>query len=325
MTKILNFKFLTILISTFILVFAFTQTNILGNLARNDSTARAVGDLNVDWGVPDGQPIFVVTNFLPGDSETRTVQIINGASSIRPVGVRGEPTDELKDLAGVLDFRISEGGTDLYGGSSPTGPKTLTNFFAESSGPNGIELFSVGPGETRTIDFTVKFPETAGNEFQNARIVFDIIIGIAIDIPDECEFITYSGNPIFGTEKRDVLNGTEGNDLIVAFEGDDVVNAKAGDDCLIGGAGNDIIHGQNGHDLVFGNEGDDRLWGDNGSDKIFGGAGNDRIEGNNDDDVIDAGDGTDDVDGGNGVDTCQNAEKMAKCETPTPTSTSKKR
>lgn len=321
--KILNFKFLTILASALVLVFAFTQTNILGNFTRNNSTVRAVGDLNVDWGVPDGQPIFVVTNFLPGDSETRTVEIINGASTIRPVGVRGEPTDELKDLADILDFKISESGTDLYGGNSSGGPKTLTNFFAESSGIDGIKLFFINPVQTRSINFTVKFPEFAGNEFQNASIVFDIIIGIAIDIPDECEEITY--NPIFGTEKRDVLNGTDGNDLIVAFEGDDVINAKAGNDCLIGGAGNDIIHGQNGNDMVFGDEGDDRLWGDNGKDKIYGGSGNDRIEANNDDDNVDGGAGNDDVNGGNGSDICLSAEKVTKCETPTPTSTSKKR
>jgi len=311
--KIFNYKFLTISASVLVLVFAFTQTSILGNFMRNNSTARAVGDLNVDWGVPDGQPIFEVPNFLPGDSETETVQIINGASTIRSVGVRGEWVSELKDLADVLDFRISEGGTDLYGGT--TGIKTLTNFFAESSGPDGIELFSVGPGETRTIDFTVSFPESAGDEFQNARIVFDIIIGIAIDIPDVCESITFPNNPIFGTEKRDVLNGTDGNDLIIAFEGDDVVNAKAGDDCILGGADNDIIHGQNGNDIIFGDEGNDRLWGDNGKDKIYGGSGNDRIEANNDDDFADGGAGDDDVvDGGNGIDICLNAEKMTKCE-----------
>jgi len=301
MIKIFNYKFLTILASAFVLVFAFTQTNILSNFMRNNSTARAVGDLNVDWGVPDGQPIFVVPNFLPGDSETRIVQIINGASIIKSVGVRGKKINELKDLADVLDFRISEGGADLYGGTA--GEKTLTDFFAESSGLDGIELFSVGPGETKTIDFTVSFPESAGNEFQNASIVFDIIIGIAIEVPEECRNIRFSGNPIFGTERRDVLNGTNGNDLIFAFEGNDVVNSSNGDDCLVGGLGNDILHGSNGRDVIFGDEGDDRIDGSNGDDLLFGGSGNDTIDASNGNDRVEGGDGNDKIDGNNGDDT----------------------
>ncbi|MDP3998523.1 MAG: calcium-binding protein [bacterium] len=299
--KIFNFKFLTILVSTFVLVFAFTQTNILGNFTRNNSTVRAVGDLNVDWGVPDGQPIFTVSNFLPGDSETRTVQIVNGASIIKPVGIRGKLITELKDLSDILDFRISEGGTDLYGGT--TGEKTLADFFDESEGLEGIELFSINPGETRTINFTVKFPESAGNEFQNAGIVFDIIVGLAVEVPEECRNINFSNSPIFGTEKRDVLNGTNGNDLIFAFEGNDVVNGSNGDDCIVGGAGNDILHGSNGQDVIFGNEGDDRIDGSNGDDLLFGGSGNDTINASNGNDQVEGGDGNDKIDGSNGNDT----------------------
>lgn len=302
MMKIFNYKFLTILASVFILVFAFTQTNILSNFMRNNSTVKAVGDLNVDWGVPDGQPIFEVTNFLPGDSEMRTVQIINGASTIRPVGVRGEQVTELKDLADVLDFKISEGGNDLYGGSSSTGPKTLADFFEDSKDIDGIELFFINPGETRIISFTVEFSESAGNEFQNASIVFDIIVGIAVEVPEQCRSIHFSGNPIFGTERRDVLNGTNGNDLIFAFEGNDVVNSGNGDDCLVGGSGNDILHGSNGQDVIFGDEGDDRIDGDNGDDLLFGGNGNDTIYASNGNDRVEGGDGKDVIDGGNGND-----------------------
>ncbi|MDP3987987.1 MAG: calcium-binding protein [Candidatus Levybacteria bacterium] len=264
------------------------------------STARAVGDLNVNWGVPDGQPIFTVNNFLPGDSEARTVQIINGAGLVRPVGVKGKRVTELKDLADVLDFRISEGGTDLYGGT--TGAKTLADFFNESEGIDGIELFSVNPGQTRTINFTVKFPESSGNDFQNANIVFDIIIGIAVEVPQECRNIHFSGNPIFGTQGRDVIRGTNGNDLIFAFEGDDVVNGSNGDDCVVGGPGNDTINNSNGNDVIFGNEGNDRLNGSNGNDIILGGSGNDTIKGSNGNDQINGNEGNDDVDGSNGND-----------------------
>lgn len=303
MMKILNYKVLTILALAIVLVFAFTQTNILGNFMRNNSTVKAVGDLNVDWGVPDGQPIFTVNNFLPGDSETRTVQIINGAALVKPVAVRGKWVSELKDLADILDFKISEGGVDLYGGVSPTGVKTLTDFFNESAGIEGIGLFSVNPGQTRTVNFTVKFPETAGNNFQNAGVVFDIIIGIAFEVPEQCRNIHFSGNPIFGTERRDVLNGTNGNDLIIAFGGNDVVNSSNGDDCLVGGLGNDVLRGSNGQDVILGDEGDDRIDGSNGDDLLFGGSGNDTIDASNGNDRVEGNDGNDKIDGSNGDDT----------------------
>lgn len=294
-------KYLRVLFLAIILGFLVSQTNILPNFAKNRSTAYAVGDLTIDWGVPSGQPIFTVNNFLPGDSETRTVQIINGASLTRDVGVRGKYDSGLENFADILDFRISESGIDLYGGTA--GGKTLADFFDESEGIDGIELFSVGPGETRTIDFTVSFPESAGNEFQNASVVFDIIIGIAIEVPEECRNIHFSGNPIFGTERRDVLNGTNGNDLIFAFEGNDVVNSSNGDDCLVGGLGNDILHGSNGRDVIFGDEGDDRIDGSNGDDLLFGGSGNDTIDASNGNDRVEGGDGNDKIDGNNGNDT----------------------
>lgn len=260
------------------------------------STVRAVGDLEVDWGVPEGNPIFVVNNLAPGQTEVRNVIVTNNASTLRPVGVRGIKTSETGPLSTVLDFTISEGGTDLYGG-------TLEQFFTESSGINGLPLFNLNPGATKTINFKVVFDESAGNAFQAVNVIFDLKIGIAIAVPEECAGIKFNGDPIFGTSGRDVINGTNGNDLIFAFEGNDVVNSSNGDDCVVGGPGNDIINNSNGHDILFGNEGNDRLNGSNGNDLIMGGPGNDVIKGSNGNDRIEGGEGNDEVDGGNGNDT----------------------
>src|SRR3972149_1392888 len=81
-------------------------------------TAYAVGDLNVVWGVPDGDPIFVVENMLPGDTEDRDVDVANGGTVPRDVGVRGVKTEEIAGFAAILDFVISEDSTEIYGGSS---------------------------------------------------------------------------------------------------------------------------------------------------------------------------------------------------------------
>lgn len=289
--------------------------------AAQPKTVYAVGDLNVEWGVPDGDPIFVVTNMLPGDSEQRSVDVENNGTVPRDVGIRGVKTEEIAAFSTILDFMILENGTELYGGTSPTGPKTLAEFFTESGGPNGLFLSTLGPGDSTTYTFKATFPPEAGNEFQNAKVVFDLIIGISIEIPEECEGIDLEGNPIIGTSQAETLNGTPGNDLILGLEGADIINGHGGHDCILGGPGaENPINGGEGNDVIFGNEGADHLNGNNGDDLVFGGSGADVIEGNdgedhliggteadlitggNDNDLIEGNEGPDDLRGGDGND-----------------------
>lgn len=277
------------------------------------STVRAVGDLAVDWGVPEGTPIFVVNNMAPGQTEIRQVVIVNNAATARPVSIRGVKTAETGNLSTMLDLAIVENGSNLYA-------KTLDQFITESTGINGIPLFTLNPGTTKTIIFKATFKESADNQFQNTNVVFDLIVGIAVEIPQECRSIQFSGSPIFGTENNDKLEGTNGNDLIFGFEGNDKIDGSNGDDCIIGGSGNDKVDASNGNDIVFGNEGNDRIDasngddqiyagdgedyvdGSNGKDKIYGGLGNDTLEGNNGDDYIEGNEGNDKLRGGNGND-----------------------
>ena len=276
------------------------------NLFAKTTTIRAVGDLEVDWGVSEGNPIFVVNSIAPGDMETRTVELTNNASVVRPVGVRGVKNSETGDLSTVLHIVISEGGTDLYGGTH--GVKTLSEFFEESGGPDGTFLLDMNPSDVKSIDFKVTFDEEASNDFQNKTLVFDLIIGISIEIPSECDGINFEGNPIFGTDGNDRIRGTNGNDLVFALEGNDVVNSSNGDDCVVGGAGNDIINNSNGNDIMLGEEGNDRLNGSNGRDIILGGDGRDIIKASNGNDVIEGGSGNDDIEGSNGDDNISGGE-----------------
>ena len=268
-----------------------------------NNTAYAVGDLTIDWGVPSGDPIFVVGNMAPGDMETRSVFITNDAISIRPVGVRGVKTSETGDLSTVLDLIISESGTDIYGGTSTTGPKTLSEFFDDSALPDGIFLRNFNPSEAKTYTFKVTFDSAAGNSFQDKEVVFDIIFGLSVQVPEECEGITLNGETIFGTNGSDRLVGTPKNDLIFGFGGSDKINGNNGDDCLVGGDGSDSIRGNNGNDVILGEGGSDSLSGNNGEDILIGGEGSDSLRGGNKDDVLDGGNGSDSLRGGNGNDT----------------------
>lgn len=265
-----------------------------------NNTALAVGDLSVDWGVPSPNPIFVVNNMAPGDSQERDVVVTNTAPTNRPVGVRGIFTSETGNLSTVLEIVISQNGTDLYGGSA--GTKTLSQFFTDSSGPDGIFLSNHNPSQTKTYKFKVIFNEDAGNQFQDKEVIFDLQIGISIPVPEECSNIEFAGSPIFGSAKAENINGTAGNDLIFAFEGADKVEGKDGDDCIVGGIGADRLNGNNGNDVILGGDGADSLIGNNGEDRLFGEEGSDSLDGGNENDYLDGGSGADSLKGGNGED-----------------------
>lgn len=278
------------------------------NIFFHQTTVRAVGDLTIDWGVPEGEPIFMITNMTPGDDEERFVSITNDADTQRPVAVRGIKTSESGDLSTQLDMVISRNGTPIYGTGSPTGAKTLAQFFAESAGPIGLPLFILNSGATSVLNFHVTFAEAAGNDFQDTSVIFDLTIGITAEIPAECNLVSFTGNPIFGTEGNDRLRGTNGNDLIFGFEGNDTINSSNGNDCVVGGPGNDTVNNSNGNDIVFGNEGNDRLNGGNGNDRMIGGPGNDTIDSGNGDDMVTGNEGNDIVKAGNGKDNVQGNE-----------------
>jgi len=264
------------------------------------STAQAVGDLTIDWGVPEGQPIFTLSNFAPGQTEAQEVIVTNNASSTRPVAMRGTLTQETNNLPDALLITVSANGSDLYGGS--TGQKTLRQFFADSAHPDGIPLLSLNPGQSTTLIFTVTFNPAAGNTFQAGSTTFDISLGVSITIPASCQGITFAGDPIFGTEGSDSLRGTLGNDLIIGLEGSDSIRGLGGDDCIMGGAGSDSLRGGPGHDQIFGEAGSDSLDGEGGNDQLSGGAGSDRLSGGLDNDTLFGGSESDSLDGGNGND-----------------------
>jgi Ca2+-binding RTX toxin-like protein len=299
MTMIVKRSVRVTIVLTLVLLVAIGVTAVI-NDATSPKRVQAVGDVNIVWGVPDGQPIFFLTDVKPGDTVTRTVAVENNASVDRPISLRGIKTSETKDLSGILEIVISSNGIDLYGGSK--GLRTVADFFTDSADPEGIPLTTVPAGTSIPYLVTVIFPSSAGNEYQEAQLVFDIIFGLATSIPEECRFIQFTGEPIYGTAGNDRIYGTLKNDLIFALEGNDRVLSHGGDDCIIGGPGNDELRGETGKDVIFGNEGDDRVIGAQGDDLLFGNEGHDLIRGEQGKDRIYAGKGNDKVYGGDNDD-----------------------
>lgn len=179
-------------------ILLITAGALLLFIYRNDfrqqvlgQTSQAIGDLTIDWGVPAGKPIFVVTNFMPGDEEKRTVKIMNTSTKSRIVGIQGIKTSLLGLLANQLEFTISQNGSDLYGGSR--GTRTLTHFFLESLIFNSVKLFTLNPGETKIVTFKVKFKNNAGNLYQKTKVVFDLKVGYYLTEQMGCGGIKFPG------------------------------------------------------------------------------------------------------------------------------------
>lgn len=296
-TKI-KLKLIKIIVISLALALAY---NLVSPAFISSSTAYAAGDLTIDWGVPTGDPIFTVTGMMPGDVESRAVDVTNNATVVRPVAVRGIPTNDADGMSQVIDFVISENSTDLYGGT--TGAKTLAQFFIDSTDPDGLALSNLNPSQTTTYTFKATFDINAGNEYQGAIVVFDLQIGISSNIPQECiDAGIVIENIIFGTVNNDNITGTNKNDLIFGLEGNDKINGSNGDDCIVGGEGNDKLNGSNGKDVVLGQEGDDVVDGSNGVDLSYGGPGNDKMNGTNGVDNMFAGEGDDIINASNGND-----------------------
>lgn len=240
-----------------IILLILTTVGVLAILRRNQPSvnfiteAKQVGELTVTWLT---NPLFNETNFLPGDVTTpRTVTVFNGAAGIQPLGFRAEQTSvNPNNFPEQIHLKIYENNIlkqDLL----------LSDFFNQSQNNGYIKFSDLAPGSTTTYKFIATFDQNAGNTFKNARVMFNISVGIAAEIPDQCKYLLT--NPatkfVFGTDKKETLTGGNYPNIIFGFGGNDMINGNNKDDCLIGGEGNDTIHGNNGKNFIDGGPGTD--------------------------------------------------------------------
>ena len=148
-------------------------------LAQTPPPDPDAGDLVVVF-TPD--PLFNGSNFLPGDSATGEVKVTNGTTESKRIATEtinyfgfpnsgNVPSD---DLSRALVIVIREkGGSDIYGGSSPTGAKTLFEFYENGE----TYLSDVSAGGIEEYEFEISFPESKGDEWQGMTTKFDIVVG----------------------------------------------------------------------------------------------------------------------------------------------------
>lgn len=285
-------------------VFPFLTIGVV--LAYRDAhpkNVKAFGSLIVDFGVPEGEPIFDFDDFKPGDCVDHTINVENTGDDTVMVVLKAEDTTNPDQLPNVLEVIIQENGTDLYGGG--VGHKTLEDLFEDSQ--SGINLSPLSGGASTDYGITICFDINAGNEHQKSIVVFDIIFKTSlppIELPEECSHLTgIITKVIEGTPENDRIHGSTANELIITYEGNDRIHPSSGHDCIVAGPGDDRVIGTSGNEVVIGGKGNDRLNGGSGNDIIYAGPGNDRVNLGSGEDTAYGGDGDDRIRGGSGDDT----------------------
>lgn len=158
----MKIKKILLIIAIFVSVFgSFT----LYKQSKKSNTVKAYGNLLVDFhSILPGNTIFDINNFLPGQSISKTIDVKNEGNNTE-VLVRGvkKSANITPKIESVLDLVIKQGSTTLYSDK-------LVNFL----GGNKVSLGLVNKNQTKTYIFLITFSNTAGNEFQNKNIKFDL-------------------------------------------------------------------------------------------------------------------------------------------------------
>ncbi len=255
-------------------------------------------------------PVFTLDDLKPGDDEQRCFVVRNvNTTDAFDILMKGGMVTEEKNFADILEIIINKvGGSDIYGGTM--GYKNVQDFLDD---PNPVNLGNFSAGIEASYCITVKFPPEAGNEYQQAKLVFDLAWWAEIidnKIPPECRHMTFE-SIVEGTEGDDVIHTSTRTDLILAKGGNDNVRGSSGSDCLVGGDGDDYLEEESGNGVILGGNGNDTIDAGTDNDTVYGGAGNDTIEtgtgadliyGDDGDDTIYAGIDDDRVYGGGGND-----------------------
>lgn len=138
---------------------------------------KAASDLIVDFHTdPPGGPIFTLENLKPSDEVERLVDITNNGAVARFIGAKGKRVSGAggdPKIETVLQLTIADESTPVYG------PKTLADFFSQSDGSeSGIPLNILPAGAHKTYNIRIKFPASAGDEFQAKSVRADLSFGI---------------------------------------------------------------------------------------------------------------------------------------------------
>jgi uncharacterized membrane protein YgcG len=116
-----------------------------------------------------GPALFSEANFMPGQSVTRWVDVINNTSETKAVGVKASDFTNCSEncLSDRLNLEITKEGSVVYG------PVSLTEFFTAGE----KKLSDLGSGDTQRYYFKITFLPDSENQYQGKEVSFDFDIG----------------------------------------------------------------------------------------------------------------------------------------------------
>lgn len=142
----------------------------LGAYAQDiDITCGNDGNLTVN---PDPVgSLFELSDIAPGELVIKSIQITNNDTDDScdiELDITGLSLDE-NSISSMVSTQIDVEGSAVYGSGLS---KTIENLVADDL----VFLTSVSPGDTETIDWTVQFDSSAGNEYQGLGLSFDFLL-----------------------------------------------------------------------------------------------------------------------------------------------------
>jgi hypothetical protein len=120
--------------------------------------------------VVNGEKIFDYGDMKPGDDVSEDIVVNNDSDTPKLISVKCEEVEELKNFSEILELTITTDSTELFSG-------TLGEFCDLASEDDGFLLTQIPADDSATYSFEVYFPSEAGNEYQNAKYVFNLIFG----------------------------------------------------------------------------------------------------------------------------------------------------
>lgn len=132
-------------------------------------------DLDVSCSDTDCSPasatsIFPNDDWFPGRTVSRTIKVTNTGSGSLSISTRGQNAISNGDLDNVMNLTITRlsDSVVVWGG-------TLNNFYST----NNIGLTNLGFGQNDNFVYTVSMESGSGNEYQNKKTSFDLVLGFS--------------------------------------------------------------------------------------------------------------------------------------------------
>lgn len=113
-------------------------------------------------------PLFNVSNFLPGDIETANVSIKNNTDGNQSAYVEAVTVVDPDGLASQMIVKIFNGANEIYSDN-------FDDFL--NAGP--VSLTNIGSGATTNYKFDVSFIDSADNDYMGKTLGFDLCFGFS--------------------------------------------------------------------------------------------------------------------------------------------------